>query len=74
MLLFYIARLFLAAIHYNTNSTRKQAVTRKGELQWRKSYPRGRGGEAIISPVLTPIKYGEFLLYECSVGGRFFKY
>ena len=52
-------RLLIAAMHYNHNSSRKQAVTKKGQLQWKKSHPRGRGGEAVVSPILTPIDYGK---------------
>ena len=59
IILIYI-RLLIAAMHYNHNSARKQAVTKKGELQWKKSHPRGRGGEPVVSPILTPIDYGKF--------------
>nr|XP_022294456.1 uncharacterized protein LOC111104677 [Crassostrea virginica] len=37
-----LARLSVAALHFNQNGHRNQAVTKAGELQWHISYPKGK--------------------------------
>ncbi|XP_071138376.1 uncharacterized protein [Mytilus edulis] len=34
------ARIYIAALHYNENGNRQQAVTKAGILKWKKSYPK----------------------------------
>uniref|UniRef100_A0A8B8BZW4 Uncharacterized protein LOC111114388 n=1 Tax=Crassostrea virginica TaxID=6565 RepID=A0A8B8BZW4_CRAVI len=54
-----LARLSVAALHFNENGHRNQAVTKAGELQWHISYPKGKKGEhAVVKPNKTPITYG----------------
>lgn len=54
MFIFYSAmewRLLLAALHYNENSNRQQAVTQAGNPQWRISFPKARKGSAVAAAV-----------------------
>lgn len=57
-LIYYLYRLLLAAMHYNFNSNRKQAVTRKGQKQFTVSFPKYKGGGFIVRKVKTSINYG----------------
>lgn len=45
------ARLFLAAMHFNENSSRQQSMTKDGNKQYAVSYPKGRGGEGVAKEV-----------------------
>ncbi|CAC5398264.1 unnamed protein product [Mytilus coruscus] len=36
------ARIYIAALHYNENGNRQQAVTKAGILKWKKSYPKAK--------------------------------
>ncbi|XP_064649988.1 uncharacterized protein LOC135501681 [Lineus longissimus] len=54
------ARLFLAAIHFNENSNRDQAVDKDGSERWSISYPKGRKGEPIAKEVKVPVTYSTF--------------
>jgi hypothetical protein len=47
-MIYYVFRLFLAALHFSENSTRTQAVTMDGTRQYRISYPKGRKGEGVV--------------------------
>ena len=54
-------RLCVAALHFNENGQRHQAVTKDGELQWRLSYPkRNKGEHAVVKPCKTSITYGMY--------------
>lgn len=45
------ARLYLAALHFNENSSREQAVDKNGTPMYIISYPKGRKGEGIAKEV-----------------------
>ncbi|XP_061183986.1 uncharacterized protein LOC133192121 isoform X2 [Saccostrea echinata] len=45
------ARLYIAALHFNENSSRDQAVNKSGELIYSVSYPKGRNGAGIPKEV-----------------------
>ena len=52
----------VAALHFNENSQRHQAVTKDGELQWRLSYPkRNKGEHAVVKSCKTSITYVMYL-------------
>lgn len=69
-------------MHYNENSNRLQAVTKSGRPVYSYSFPRARGGEAVIREKKTEPTYGELTMiyyiiyvmlffyhkYICSVG------
>ena len=59
-MIYYVFRLFLAALHFSENSTRTQAVTMDGTRQYRISYPKGRKGEGVVKEMKTSQTYGEF--------------
>lgn len=40
-------KLFLAAMHFNENSSRQQSMTKDGNKQYAVSYPKGRSGEGV---------------------------
>ncbi|CAC5381135.1 unnamed protein product [Mytilus coruscus] len=42
------ARIYIAALHYNENGNRQQAVTKAGILKWKKSYPKATKGEQCV--------------------------
>lgn len=50
--------ILLAAIHYNFNSNRKQAVTSRGQKQFTVSFPKYKKGGHIVRKVKTSINYG----------------
>nr|XP_022289161.1 uncharacterized protein LOC111101133 [Crassostrea virginica] len=53
-----MARLCVAALHFNENGQRHQAVTKDGDLQWKLSYPkRNKGEHAVVKPCKTSITY-----------------
>eukprot|EP00105_Crassostrea_gigas_P041763 XP_019925911.1 PREDICTED: uncharacterized protein LOC109619685 [Crassostrea gigas] len=45
------ARLLLAALHFNENSTRQQAKNQNGDLIYSVSFPKGRHGEGVAKEV-----------------------
>lgn len=49
-------------MHYNENSNRMQAVSKSGRSVYSYSFPRGRGGEAIIRQKKTELTFGELVL------------
>ena len=51
------ARILLATIHFNENSARAQAVTKKGHAQWGISFPKARQGEAVLKAVKVAPMY-----------------
>ncbi|KAL1475488.1 hypothetical protein MTO96_037256 [Rhipicephalus appendiculatus] len=44
-------RCALAALHYNENADREQAVTKDGELRWKIRHPKAKKGEPVITSV-----------------------
>ncbi|KAH6921057.1 hypothetical protein HPB50_027950 [Hyalomma asiaticum] len=48
----------LAALHYNENADKGQAVTLSGELRWRVKHPKARKGEASVSSIKQAPTYG----------------
>lgn len=55
-------RTFLAALHYNENAGRPQAVTKDGELVWVIKFPKAKKG-AVVAPHKTGCTYG---ICQCS--------
>lgn len=56
----WTCRLSVAALHFNENSSRQQAVTQAGELQYAISYPKAKKGlEAVVKPKKTPPTFSE---------------
>ncbi|XP_062582679.1 uncharacterized protein LOC134252712 [Saccostrea cucullata] len=45
------ARLYLATLHFNENSTREQAKNQDGDMIYSVSYPKGRKGEGVAKEV-----------------------
>ena len=52
-------RLYLAALHYNYNSNRKQAVTKKGKKRFNMLFPKYKKGGHIVRKIKTTSSYGE---------------
>ncbi|XP_063400258.1 uncharacterized protein LOC134684878 [Mytilus trossulus] len=52
------ARIYLAAMHFNENSSRPQAVTSTGTAQLRVSYPKARKGKGVAKEVKVNATYG----------------
>ncbi|CAN7995733.1 unnamed protein product [Ixodes hexagonus] len=50
------ARTYLAALHYNENAGRPQAVTKDGELVWVIKFPKAKKG-AVVAPRKTGCTY-----------------
>ena len=60
-IVFISFRLCVAALHFNENGQRHQAVTKDGDLQWKLSYPkRNKGEHAVVKPCKTSITYGMY--------------
>ncbi|XP_021342022.1 uncharacterized protein LOC110454168 isoform X2 [Mizuhopecten yessoensis] len=63
-----LARLYLAALHYNENSKNRRAVTKDGQQKWQISYPKAKKGkEVVVKPCKTRPTYGyvALLLQAC---------
>ena len=56
----FVFRLALAALHFNENSGRNQALTKDGQPQFRISFPKSRRGEAIAKEIKTCQTFGKF--------------
>ena len=57
---FYAAmegRIYLSALHFNENSARPPALTATGKPRYAASFPKGRGGEAVLKAVPVPTTY-----------------
>uniref|UniRef100_A0A8P4G879 Uncharacterized protein n=1 Tax=Dicentrarchus labrax TaxID=13489 RepID=A0A8P4G879_DICLA len=51
ILLFFLPRLYLAALHFNENADRPQATTSAGEPLFRLHFPKWKKGECTAKPV-----------------------
>ncbi|KAK3107168.1 hypothetical protein FSP39_008415 [Pinctada imbricata] len=58
------ARLFLAALHFNENSCRQQAVTSDGRPQYAVSYPKAKHGDGIAKQVKVQQTFVHFGPYD----------
>lgn len=56
--LYISCRTLIAALHYNENHGRQQAVTASGEASWAVHFRKTRHGEASISALKEPSTYG----------------
>ena len=54
---FFKQRLLLAALHYNHNSCKHQAKTKKGEDQYSISFPKYKKGGFIVREVMEKSNY-----------------
>ncbi|KAK7881412.1 hypothetical protein WMY93_029821 [Mugilogobius chulae] len=68
-----LARLQLAALHYNENAIRAQAATASGELRWSIKYPKYKHGDYTVRALKTTPTSGYVdtlmgLLFEEVVG------
>jgi hypothetical protein len=52
----------LAALHFNENSRRSQATTKKGEAMHSVSYPKGRKGDGVVKVIKVACTYGKEIL------------
>ena len=51
-------RLQLAALHFNENSRRSQAVTKQGTKRYDKVYPKYKKGGYVVKKILENATYG----------------
>ena len=54
-------RLTIAALHFNENVDREQAVTKLGEDRWSVSASRFKSGKAVVKPTRVPMTYSKWL-------------
>ena len=59
---FSLYRLALAALHFNENASRKQAVTAKGEERYDILYPKFKKGGHIVRKVTVNPTYREYIV------------
>lgn len=52
-------RLALAALHFNENTRRMQAVTKTGNLRYAMSFPKAKKGEGIAREVKIDQTFGK---------------
>ena len=52
-------RLLLAALHYNENSTRAQAVTKEGEKRYSVNFPKYKKGDYVVKKIKMAATFGE---------------
>ncbi|XP_033725378.1 uncharacterized protein LOC117315337 [Pecten maximus] len=67
-----LARLYLAAMHYNENSNNAKVVTKDGQQKWHISFPKAKkGSEVVVKPCKTPPTYGYVaLLLQAAIDRR----
>ncbi|XP_064462682.1 uncharacterized protein LOC135373402 [Ornithodoros turicata] len=53
------ARTYIVILHFNENSSRLQATTKDGRLQWKLKALKAKAEEMIASPVMTQATFGE---------------
>ena len=53
------SRLILAALHYNNNSSKQQAVMKAGEEQYSILFPKYKKGGYIVRKVMKESSYGK---------------
>jgi hypothetical protein len=46
-----LARLYIAALHFNENANRSQAVNKLGKLQYQLAYSKARKGELVVKQI-----------------------
>ena len=51
-------RLLLAALHFNENASREQAVTKKGDECYDITFPKFKKGGYIVKKILADPTYG----------------
>ena len=54
-----LGRLYLAALHYNENAWRNQAVTKKGEKRYTVLYPKYKKGGHIVRKLMENSSHGK---------------
>ncbi|CAN7981801.1 unnamed protein product [Ixodes pacificus] len=64
-----LARTCLAALHFNDNAEREQAITKDGDHQWKGKKPKARKGHHVVCPVKTEITYGYVQKLMAVAGG-----
>ncbi|CAN7976609.1 unnamed protein product, partial [Ixodes persulcatus] len=52
-----LARTRLAALHFNENAEREQAITKDGDHKWKVKTPKARKGHHVVCPVKTEITH-----------------
>ena len=55
----YIRRLQLAALHFNENVNRTQAVTKQGTRRYDVVFPKYKKGGYIVKKILVNATYGK---------------
>ena len=56
-------RLQLAALHFNENTNRKQAVTKQGTRRYDVVFPKYKKGGYVVKKVLVNATYGKTYSY-----------
>ena len=59
---YFVFRLALAAIHFNENCGRAQAVTKTGELRYTVSFPKAKKGEGVAKEVKVDQSFGKIFV------------
>ena len=63
-------RLMVAALHFNENTSRVQAATKEGNLQYKISFPKFKHGEYSVRKRTVDPTYGTYnntLFHSCHV-------
>ena len=67
LILLYIIRLQLAALHFNENANRKPAVTKMGEEMYDIIFPKYKKGSYVVRKVMQDPSYGKLLYIDITV-------
>lgn len=57
----YLSRLYLAAMHFNENADREQAMNLEGKAVYRIMYPKSKKGQPTVKSVKTEPTFGLFI-------------
>lgn len=56
----FIFRLMVAALHFNENTSRVQAATKEGSMQYKISLPKFKHGEYSVRKKMVDSTYGNY--------------
>lgn len=57
---FFSLRLMVAALHFNENTSRVQAATKEGNMQYKISFPKFKHGEYSVRKKMVDSTYGNY--------------
>lgn len=57
---FFLLRFMVAALHFNENTSRVQAATKEGNMQYKISFPKFKHGKYSVRKKMVDSTYGNY--------------